>query len=38
MITSVSNQKVKQIVQWQNKPRERRKDGVFVAEGLKMFE
>ncbi len=38
MITSASNQKVKQIVQWQNKPRERRKDGVFVAEGLKMFE
>ncbi len=38
MITSVSNIKVKQVVQWQNKPRERRKAGVFAAEGFKMFE
>lgn len=37
MITSTSNSKVKQIVQWQNKVRERRKDGVFLAEGVKMF-
>lgn len=38
MIVSVSNPKVKQVVLWQNKARERRKDGVFVAEGVKMFE
>jgi len=38
MITSVANGRVKQIVQWQTKARERRKDGVFLAEGIKMFE
>lgn len=38
MITSLTNRKVKQILQWQGKARERRKDGVFLAEGLKMFE
>ena len=38
MITSGANPKVKQIVQWQNKAKERRKDGVFLAEGIKMFE
>lgn len=38
MITSSANSKVKQIVQWQNKAKERRKDGVFLAEGIKMFE
>ncbi len=37
MITSASNQKVKQVVQWQKKARERRRDGVFVAEGFKLF-
>ena len=38
MITSVTNPKVKQVVQYQNKARERRKDGVFLAEGHKMFD
>lgn len=38
MITSTSNQKVKQIVQWQTKAKVRRQDGVFLAEGLKMYE
>ena len=37
MITSVSNAKVKQVVLWQGKAKERRKDQVFLAEGLKMF-
>ncbi len=37
MITSTSNGKVKQIVQWQSKAKERRKDGIFLAEGVKMF-
>lgn len=38
MITSTSNQKVRQVAQWQNKARERRKAGIFLAEGFKMFE
>ncbi len=38
MISSSANPKVKQIMQWQGKVRERRKDGVFLAEGAKMFE
>ena len=38
MITSVANARVKQVVQWQTKARERKKDNVFLAEGLKMFE
>lgn len=38
MITSVSNPKVKQVVQWQTKAKERRKDGVFLVEGFKMYE
>ncbi len=38
MITSHSNPKVKQVIQWQNKARERRSAGVFLAEGFKMFE
>lgn len=38
MITSTSNQKVKQIIQWQTKARTRRQDDLFVAEGLKMYE
>ncbi len=38
MITSAANAKVKQVVQWQNKAKERRKSGVFLAEGFKMFE
>lgn len=38
MITSTANPRVKQIVQWQTKAKERRKDGIFLAEGIKMFE
>lgn len=37
MITSSSNAKVKQVVQWQNKARERREAGVFLTEGFKLF-
>ena len=38
MITSAGNARVKQVVQWQNKAKERKKDGIFLAEGIKMFE
>jgi len=38
MITSGSNNRVKQIVQWQKVSRERNQAGVFLAEGFKMFE
>jgi len=38
MITSVVNARVKQVVQWQTKAKERKKDKIFLAEGLKMFE
>ncbi len=38
MITSSANAKVKQIVQWQSKAKERRQAGVFTTEGFKMFE
>ncbi len=38
MITSSANARVKQVVQWQSKARERRKDKVFLAEGIKMYE
>ena len=38
MITSVANQKVKQVVAWQSKAKERKKDNIFLVEGLKMFE
>lgn len=37
MITSTSNQRVKRIVQLNRKAGERKKEGVFVAEGMKMF-
>ena len=37
MITSGSNAKVKQIVQWKNKAKERREAGVFLTEGFKLF-
>lgn len=37
MITSTSNQKVKRIVQLNKKAGERKKEGVFAAEGIKMF-
>ena len=38
MIASTANPRIKQLVLWQTKAKERRKDGVFVAEGLKMLE
>lgn len=37
MITSTSNPRVRQIMQWQSKAKERHRDRVFVVEGLKMF-
>lgn len=38
MITSNANGKVKQVVLWQTKAKERRRDGIFLAEGFKMYE
>lgn len=38
MITSLSNPRVKQVVQWQSKARERKKDDIFLVEGIKMYE
>lgn len=38
MITSTSNQKVRQVVQWQTKAKERKKSDIFLAEGFKMLE
>lgn len=38
MITSTSNPHIKQLIQWQSKAKERRRDEVFVAEGAKMLE
>lgn len=37
MITSITNKKVKNIVQLNKKAGQRRKEGVFIAEGIKMF-
>lgn len=38
MISSNSNAKVKQVIQWQNKAKERRAAGIFLTEGFKLFE
>lgn len=38
MITSLNNSRVKQLVTLREKSRARNKEGLFVAEGLKMFE
>lgn len=38
MITSNANPKVRQVIQWQTKAKERKSAGIFLAEGLKMFE
>lgn len=38
MITSSSNPRIKQVIQWQTKAKERRKDNVFLVEGFKMYE
>lgn len=37
MISSPANSRIKQVVQWQTKAKERQKDQVFVVEGLKMY-
>ena len=37
MITGVTNPRMKQVAAWQQKARERRRDKVFLAEGVKMF-
>lgn len=38
MITSSANPKVKQVVQWQTKAKERRSAGIFLIEGFKLLE
>lgn len=38
MISSTSNSRVKQVVAWQNKGKERKKAGIFIVEGSKMYE
>ena len=38
MITSKANPKVKQIIQWQTKAKERKSAGIFLVEGFKMYE
>ncbi len=38
MITSAANARVKQVVQWQTKAKERKKDKVYLVEGFKMYE
>lgn len=38
MITSTANSRIKQVVQWQSKAKERKKDGVYLVEGLKMYQ
>ena len=37
MITSTSNQQVKNLLQLQKKSKARKEQGVFVVEGVKMF-
>ena len=37
MITSAANPKVKKIVQLNKKAGQRKKEGVFITEGIKMF-
>ena len=37
MITSLSNQKIKHLVELQSKSRTRNKEGLFIIEGIKMF-
>lgn len=38
MITSPSNQKIKQLILLRDKPRARNQSGLFAAEGIRMFE
>ena len=37
MITSNSNAKVKQLINWQKKRKQRDADGIFIVEGIRMF-
>ena len=37
MITSMSNSRIKQVIQWQTKAKERHRDKVYVVEGTKMY-
>ncbi len=37
MISSPANARIKQVVQWQTRAKERQKDQVFVVEGLKLY-
>lgn len=38
MITSRTNQKVKQVAQWQTNAKDRKSAGIFLVEGFKMYE
>lgn len=38
MISSGANTKVKQVILWQTKAKERREAGIFLTEGLKLFQ
>lgn len=38
MISSSANPKIKQVIQWQNKAKERRNAGIFLTEGFKLYE
>ncbi|MDO5425368.1 MAG: RNA methyltransferase [Eubacteriales bacterium] len=38
MITSTANQQIKNLIQLQKKPKARKEQGVFLVEGLKMFQ
>ena len=38
MISSTANSRVKHVVQLREKGRERKKEGVFLAEGIRMFQ
>lgn len=37
MITSSSNSRIRQVIRWQGKAKERREAGIFLTEGFKMF-
>ncbi|MBQ7956062.1 MAG: RNA methyltransferase [Lachnospiraceae bacterium] len=38
MISSTANSRVKQVVVWQTKAKERKKAGIFIVEGIRMYE
>ncbi len=38
MITSMANPRMKQIVAWRQKAKERKRDQIFIIEGVKMYE